>query len=394
MNEQELAQLIDQRTQTSLEKFMEENRKKYGGLHAQGVPQPGNPKKSLDPKVKFGRFIKGSIFAKGDPDKGLYFAEKCWPEDAEMKSLFEGVKAKTLTVGVPTDGGFLVPQVLADEIIPFLYAAAVIRRSGARVIDMPSGNLSIPRLNATSQFNWVGESKPAVKSQQQFGDVRLSGKKGAVLVPISNDLIRSSAASADAFITNDIVTILGLNLDYAGFYGPGTQYSPAGIQTILASQLSANQFLNPAVTLTADVLATIVGKLIQGNVPMVTPGWVISGNVWAFLFNLKTTTGAYIYRAEMETGKLLGYPFLISNQLYTTGQTLVNDFFFGDWNEFLWGEQMEIRIDTSTEASYTDGGTNNISAFDRDQTVIRALTVVDFNLRHPASFVQAQYKLS
>ena len=62
---------------------------------------------------------------------------------------------------------------------------------------------------------------------------------------------------------------------------------------------------------------------------------------------------------------------------------------FGDWNDLIIGEQGALEIETSREGSWTDDAGNLVSAFENDQTLIRAINNVDMGLRHEESFAVA-----
>ena len=53
------------------------------------------------------------------------------------------------------------------------------------------------------------------------------------------------------------------------------------------------------------------------------------------------------------------------------------------------GEQGALEIETSREGSWTDDAGNLVSAFENDQTLIRAINNVDTGLRHDESFAVA-----
>jgi HK97 family phage major capsid protein len=150
---------------------------------------------------------------------------------------------------------------------------------------------------------------------------------------------------------------------------------------------------------TADVPGNIKGGLLAANVPMTKPGWAFSGWVWTWLYNLKTSTGAYIYRDEMNRGQLLGDPFVVCNQISTSnsGAPTTSDYgdiFYGDWSEFIDFVQVDMELMASKEASYVNSDGNTISAMQNDMTVLRALCLHDFGVRHLAAFIKGTYKYS
>ena len=187
-----------------------------------------------------------------------------------------------------------------------------------------------------------------------------------------------------------------LSRDYYAFYGPGTASSPAGIDTQLTSDEKQG---SSSTTFTPDRPGEIKGMLMAKNVPMISPGWAFSGWVWTWLYNMKTSTGAYIYRDEMNQGKLLGDPFVVSNQIKTSNSGAptssdYGDIFYGDWSEFIEFVQLDMELMAFKEMSFVDSDGNTVSAAQQDLTVLRAISLHDFGLRHKESFVEATYKYS
>ena len=64
-----------------------------------------------------------------------------------------------------------------------------------------------------------------------------------------------------------------------------------------------------------------------------------------------------------------------TNLLETTGGK--TQIVFGNWNDLVIGEQGALEIETSREGSWTNDAGNLVSAFENDQTLIRAINNVD-----------------
>lgn len=392
MGDKTIADLVKESVSTELKSAMDtamaEVNKKYADIYAGSrAEEEKKGLKKIEPGIRLARYAKCVLAAEKSGDLE-FWAKKIYPEDAELAAYTKAA----MSVTTPSEGGFFVPEVLSQEIIEYLYPKLVLTKLGARRIDMPNGNLTVPKFNATSAAYYIGENRKATESKATIGNVKLSSKKLAVLVPISNDLIRSASSLADAMIRDDMVMISQLKRDYVAFYGAGTAYTPSGLSTLLTS---SEKYGSSSTAFTADIPGYLLGELMGKNVPMLSVGWAFSGRAWAYLYNLKTTTGAYIYRAEMDQGKLLGYPFYVSNQIsYTAGSPGYVDIFLGDFSEFYDAVQMEMQMEASREAAYVDSDGNTVSAFSNDQTVLRLLTLHDYNVRHKESFIQGTYKLA
>jgi HK97 family phage major capsid protein len=331
---------------------------------------------TVEPGIRLARSAKLMILAKNDVEKAAALSSKFYTNDKHLHS-----SMKALAASVPTDGGFLIPEQYSEEVIPLLRNQAVFRSMGARSLPLQGGNLNIPRMLGGATSYYIGENQDAKGSKPSFGNMRLSSKKLVTMVPISNDLIRSTSAEADRMIRDDMIKSMALAEDFAAMYGKGTEYSPRGVfhtDGVEKKKLSAAP--------DSDNLGDFVGTLMSKNINWNNVGWIFNGRVWNKLYHLKTSTGAYLHREELNAGKFLGFPYKVTNQIGSAGTNLATDIFFGDFAEFLIGEEMGLEMLASNEATYQDGG-ELVSAFSRDQTVIKVTAKHDFGVRHPEAFV-------
>jgi len=357
-----------------------DTQKKYEGIFIAGKPVVEEKGEETDAGIRFARIAKCIAASKNDPEKALNYAEKTlYPNDKKLHMALKALSATT-----PSEGGFLVREDYSNEVIPLLLSKTAVMELGARKVPMPNGNLNLPKLTGGSSAYYQGESQNATKSQQTFGNIKMSAKKLVVLVPISNDLIRSSSPAADALVRDDIINQAKLKIDYTAMYGAGTAYTPLGIKSSITATYSCS-----TAAISADLPGSLVGALMNANAPMISVGWIMNALTWSTFYNLKTTTNQYIYRDEMRNGKLEGYNFKVSNQITTANSTAGStyfDIFFGDFSEFLFGEEMSFELMASNEASYFDG-TQLQSAFSLDQTILKITCKHDMALRHAESFL-------
>ena len=400
MNIEELKQVIGQVVENKIAPMQETQRKYADQLAAQAqhpaAQDPGAPAdtyeakgEKLEPGIRLARSAKLMILSKNDPEKALRFAagngtnssKGMYPDDKELHQTL-----KALSTTTPSDGGFLIPEQYAAEIIPLLYPKAVVRKLGARSLPLTNGNLNMPKMLGGASSYYLGENMDAKSSQPNFGNVRLSAKKLVTLVPISNDLIRSTSPESDRMVRDDMIRSMALKEDWAAMYGTGTEYVPRGIYNV--DGITTQNF--SALPDSDSMAAEFVGKLMTKNIDWNSVGWIFNGFVWNLLYNLKTTTGVYLHRDELNKGLFLGYPYAISNQIKVDNTANAKtDIFFGDFSEFIIGQDMNLEIFASNEATYNDG-TGLVSAFSQDQTVIKMTSKHDFGVRHPEAFVVGQ----
>jgi HK97 family phage major capsid protein len=386
-------------------------------LKAQPQPQPymqrmfGGVEEAVKAVVgtKFARCLRAVAAAKSTgmgPEKALDIL-RAWGSN-DIADEWEQNRAKALGSGDPTSGGFLVPTQVSADVIELLRPAAVVRSLGPLVIPMAGGKLEIPRVSAGATASYVGENNNINKSEERFGMLRLAFRKLAVLVPISNDLIRTSSPGADTIVRDDCVRAMAAREDKAFIRDTGGDATPKGLRYWVHAD---NQFSAFGGTTTLDTVTADLGKALQyimaADIPLIVqqnqtntgavidvrPGWIFSPRTYRYLTTVRHTNGPYAFRDEMLRGTLFGFPFRVTSQVLETmsGDTETGgtqtEIYFGCFAHAVIGESLGMMVDASTEAAYYDGSTVQ-AAFSRDQTVIRVMTEHDFALRHDKAFVR------
>ena len=313
--------------------------------------------------------------------------------------------AKALnTTGVST-GGALIPQAFSNEIIDLLRAETVVRDCEPTIVDMPTGNLTIPRLAAGATAGYQGELDDMSASQETFDDLHLNAKKLTALVPVSNDLLRRASQNLERIIRDDMVQALARREDLAFLLGDGSGNSPIGLLNLCpaTNKLIAAPFADDS---NATILSAVNGVLLGLRLTlknnfcrMIRPRWILTPTTEAFLMGLRDQVGNFVYKDEMaDKGTLWGIPYKVTQQLptnlsaATAAGSTANDgayIFLADFADVILAETYNMVVDASDVASYKDAGGNLVSTFTRDQTAFRIITEHDFNIRHWASVAVA-----
>ncbi|MCY1203547.1 phage major capsid protein, HK97 family [compost metagenome] len=300
-----------------------------------------------------------------------------------------------LSVVTPGAGGVLIPENFASEVIEALRPTSVVRRMGAKSLPLNNGNLTQPRITGNTVVTYIGSDDDIPLTGMTFADTKLSAKKAAALVPISNDLIRMSGVNprVDQLVANDLTVSMGLSEDLHFIRSDGgTGLLPKGLRYWAIAQ---NLRPAPAMAgLTLEAIDLFLGGMMlrveTANVLMKDCGWLMPPRVLRWLQSLRDGNGNKAY-PEIEQGLLKGYPVGLSNQIPTNlgvdGDE--TEIYFVNFADLMIGEDMDLVIDLSKEATYKDGSGNVVSAFQRDQTLIRVIAKHDFGPRHVESIVVA-----
>lgn len=321
---------------------------------------------------------------------------------------------RALVASVGASGGFIIPPDYVNEIIELLRPVAVVRAAQPRVLPMPRGTMTMPAQTSPATASYGTEVQKIASSQPGLGQVVASFKKLTALVPVSNDMMRYSDPATDAFVRDDLVKVVGLKQDLAFLTFDGTQAGPMGYlgfanRYAVNTGGTAGVFLttgnstaptggnwiasNETYTLTtvAQELGGLVNKLDTANVPDIRRVWFMHPRSWNYLNNVQNSLGVYVYRDELSKGTLLGYQFKKTTQIPINihdASSTNNDCSFvilAEMEQSMILDSMSLELAVSREGNYVDGSGNTISAFQNDQTLIRAIAEHDFQMRHDAA---------
>lgn len=335
---------------------------------------------------------------------------------------------RALITSAGASGGFIVPPDYMNEVIELLRPKAVVRGAGPRVIPMPRGTMTLPGQASAATAGYGNETAKISQSQQSVNQIVASYKKLTALVPVSNDMMRYADPAVDAFVRDDLVKVMALREDLAFILGDGTQDTPRGYLsfangwvksgggttgswlTTANSTLAVNgsdpanstggNFISSNASYTLATVAAELGgavnRLDTANVPDTKRVWFMHPRSYNYLFNVQNSLGVYVYRDELLKGTLLGYPVRKTTQIGTNywdaaGSNKDLSFvFLAEMDETMILDSMSLELAVSREGTYVDAGGTTVSAFQSDQTIIRAIAEHDFQMRHDQSVAVIQ----
>lgn len=283
-----------------------------------------------------------------------------------------------------TQGGAILPDTLSQEMIERLTPRSAVRRMNPRVVNLDNGRVSYPKLTAGASANWIGENERIPASEQEFGQVTLTQNKLAALVPVSNDLVMNADMDAMSIITDDMVQVLSTEEDIKYIFGDGTQYSPKGMLNLAAADnvTASNGTSSPNVELDFRELRE---ALHSANIPMENPYYVMSSRSFNYLLNLRDANGNLTFpevrNAPDGMPRIYNIPVIVSNNIRNDVNGNESEIYCVDAAQLLLGQAGGMEVTMATEGAYTSGN-QLCSAFEQDQSLVRAILRVDLNVRH------------
>lgn len=343
-----------------------------------------------------------------DPNKGVGI------DNLKERFLYEAVKAirdrdanrlqKDLMLTSTPLGGWMVPEAVANMILPMLKPATVFGSLGVRRIPLVDDKLIIPRLNSRASVYWQGEGGTIANTQFTGTRMTLDAKYATAIVPVSNRLLNSSQAMlVEEYIRQELISELSLAFEEAYLFGVGalpTGTGHTGAQPLGLYNRSINEFKVGADPDGSTNYATNGGKptLVDFSRAMNmversnvrgrgTRAWVAHEAMRGQLRELVDDEGRhYFWQDSSSAGsvdRLGGYPIVFTNQIpitYTVGGSSdCTVMFFGEWSEFMIGDAATLEF---ASTSLSD------SSFTTNETHIRAIAPTDCQTTYDTAFVK------
>lgn len=359
---------------TQISDSLAEMKAKYEGIHVPGLDEDT---------------AKNFSFSKAS----LALATKDWSKAGFEHEVIQN--AQTVSGGSNgSEGGVLVPTVVAKDIIDRLRQRAIILSLGTSELNLSGvGKFELPRLTGSATAYWPGELDDITESSLSFDNVRLDPKKVAAMVRMSRELLADANQSVENIVRNDLAKQLALAIDQKGFFGNGQNDTPLGVyDTPNVNSYGVGANGDPA---TLDTFDGMIGMLedqsaLHGNLAFVSHPRVFRALRKEAVLPFPGADGGLPIMmplvSDAQLANVLGYKFGKStlfplNWSKGTSSNNLSAMMFGNWEDLIYATWGGLELAASDTA-----GTN----FTKYSVQIRAVARVDFAVRQPKSFVVAQ----
>lgn len=309
-----------------------------------------------------------------------------------MRNKPSGYQSQMKALGLlpASSGGFTTQVQQSNELIDLLLARSIFLRGGdaERLVDlmpMTSDTATVPVLSSGGTAYWIGENSSITTSDPTFEQRTLVAKKLAMLIPISNELLADNSVQLENRLRETMVKIMLNSVDQTVLFGSGVANQPLGLRSHAGVTQTALNALP-----TYDNLVDAIARLEASNVELDnTTAWLFHPTEKQSLRKIKDGAGQLIWTDStvipqiaggMANSLLLGYNW-IANTNVLRGQggnaATEGDIFLGRWSDLIVGMRNDIEISVSDTAG---------TAFQNDQTWIRAIMRMDVAVKHPESF--------
>jgi len=289
----------------------------------------------------------------------------------EPSNYYSEATLKVMNASIFSEGGALIPEMWADDIIPYLQSKSVFRAAGMPTIDMPKGILHLPKATGAPTMGWRGESETRTTSQPSTGSITMSSKIGYIDVPVSDQLLRYGGTKTAQWLQNIIIQRFANGEDYYVLLGTGASGQIKGIEAWMADANSfAMESSSTAVTIKTDMLKAIK-NLEKNDVEMINPIWVMNPiDKIGIMAQTDANSNAMDYAKELSTGgTLFSIPVWKTTRIVPASS--LTKIFLIDLGYVLMGEGAKFNLEFKKGGGYWDGS-NYITGDARGESVFTA----------------------
>ena len=269
--------------------------------------------------------------------------------------------ARAMTEGVPSEGGFLVPEEYSAELLDAALESEIVRPR-ATVYKMERQTRKVPAWDGfdhTSNLfggfsgSWLAEGGSASRKNAKLRQIQLTAKKLGIYTQASRELVEDGM-SYDEQITGAMTQAIGWFLDYAFLQGTGAGM-PLGVLNGPALVTVSKETGQPASTFLYENVTKMMARLhpsaFRGAV------WAANQTVLPQLMEMSLsvgTGGAPIKAVEERNGHfyLLGKELVFTEKLPTLGSK--GDVLLADFSKYVIGMRQEVVLDRSNAPGWTE----------------------------------------
>lgn len=348
---------------------------------------------NLPKGIAFTRFVKAMAMARGNVMQAYEIAkanEKWNQETPHVATCLKTAVSGGTTTGAAWFDDVVYNQNLVAEFIEYLRPATIIGRLGLRNVPF---NVRVGSQTSGSTAYWTGEGKPAPVSKLQSDNVSLQIAKATGLVVLTEELVRSSAPSAEMLVRNDLRDTIAAFLDVQFIdpnFGPVTATGAPGSVTYGVTPVTPTG--TTAAALRND-MKTLLDTYFTANLNPQGAIWVMSPSI-ATQIGLITTSGLPQFPGlGMDGGSLGGIPVITSMSAFIAGSPdyahmmvllLPREIFLADEGGLEIDASREAALqmdDAPTNESAAPTATTMVSMFQTGSVAIKAVRFINWKKR-------------
>lgn len=285
---------------------------------------------------------------------------------------------RALGVGNPAQGGYLVPDLFASQIIQASRPRTAAISAGATLMKMDSVDVTMAGISSDPTASWVGEHQALTESELAFRAIKFHARKGGTFCKISKELALSSS-NLDQVVREALSFAVGKMLDTAALYGDGAGEQPLGI--INTDDVQSADKAGAAASM--DDLTEAYYSILEENADERSVAMLYNAKLAKAIGKLKDGDGKFLTTTPGGVpdwwGRVQKY---VTNNVTTDGSNQTHAF-FGEWKDLIIGHVLDGNVEIAVSEQAASGTS---SAFTQGEIWIRILGLFDVALTYPSRF--------
>lgn len=327
---------------------------------------------------------------------------KDWQQAAKFYSdVYKGDTSewvsKGLTEGTDSEGGFLVPEVIWNQVSRIAENFGVVRTLSRKII-MTSDTFNVPTVESSVTTFWVDEEQNITESNPVFGNRKLRARTQGGISTASNQLLQDANQSIVDLLNRLFAEALAGGEDEQGINGVGAPFTGVMNDTDVPSEVMSagnTAFSNVTYKNLLDMQGNLKDSVVRDGV------YLMHRTVWNLILSIQEgSQTAYAFQNNgmplatngvrqsgiTPVGVLHSKPVYVSDKMPATSASAISTAFvlFGNWEMGMaFGDRQQMTILTSMHA--TVGGN---SMFQQNKQAIRVTARVAIQVIQPTAFVK------
>lgn len=335
------------------------------------IPEPGNARNALHNPRAMGSVLDREFESSADYFKTIWHLAN---KTQDVQTKLSRIRNAFSSV-VPSEGGFLIPEILRAELLSLSLETAIVRPR-ARVIPMDSLRVPFPAIdttsNATSVYGgivayWTEEGATLQASSATFGRIVLDAKKLTTYAQVPNELLSDSLVSFQALLDQMFPEAIGFYEDDAFLTGDGVG-KPLGVMNSSAMITVAKEAGQLADTIVWENLVKMYSRMLPSSLNRAV--WLVPPNAFPELATMALSVGTGGSAIWLTNGAgtapttILGRPVIVTEKAAALGNE--GDISFVDFGFYLIGDRQVMSAMSSPHYR-----------FGNDETAYRIIERVD-----------------
>lgn len=268
------------------------------------------------------------------------------PQD--VRAMVQKVSA-ALSVGTNTEGGFIVPESWATQLIKDLADENIMRQLGTVVSTASTTNL--PIVDDKGAAGWLAENAAYPESDIVFANMQLLAHKLGRIMKVSEELLEDETYNLLGEISLVFAETFGTAEETAMFTGDGTG-KPTGILT--TADLGLTAALNTAITLDElmDLQYSVKEKFRRNGT------WTMRDSTAKLIRKLKSSDGIPLWQPSLTAGQpdsFSGYALRTTDGMPAVAAS-ASPIAFGDFSYYRIADRGGIFMQRLNETYAAEGG--------------------------------------